>query len=88
TNNAHRVKFNGFRISRVGTAVTCDYIIDSGANVSVTNNQNILINYEPLKQPVQIQACNGQATKAYGKGILIIQTAPPITIKDVLYAPI
>ena len=80
-------KLNGFKVMRSTITPAGDYLIDSGANASVTNERQILTDYKKLVSPVFIQTCNGQTSKAFGKGTLKLSTSPPITIRDVLYSP-
>ena len=63
------------------------YLIDSGANVSMTNDRSILKNYQKIASPLEITSSNGGKTFAYGSGSVTITCNPPITITNVLFAP-
>lgn len=79
--------FNGFRITVANIEATKNYLIDSGANVSVTNDKSILSNYRKIDKQISVQACNGGKTKAVGEGTLTLPSTPPIKIDRVLYVP-
>ena len=63
------------------------YLIDSGANVSMTNDQTVLQDYQALDDQVSITCSNGQTSPAYGEGTLKLECSPPITITGVLFVP-
>ena len=80
-------EFTGFHTSSNSPVTKSAYLVDSGANVSMTNNQNILHDQRPIQNPVMITCSNGQSSPAYGRGSLRIESKPPVIIPDVLFVP-
>jgi hypothetical protein len=77
--------FTGFHTSHVGQEPENSYLIDSGANVSMTNNKMILNNYRAYEKPLEVICSNGQKIPAYGRGTITISKNPPISLKNDLF---
>ena len=63
------------------------YLVDSGANVSMTNDQKILHSRRPIQNPIMITCSNGQSSPGYRRGSLRIESEPPVIIPDVPFVP-
>lgn len=62
-------------------------MIDSGANVSMTNNKAILHDLEKTTTAVTVTSSNGERSPVLGKGKLKLHSNPKIDIDNVLYVP-
>ena len=80
-------EFTGFHVSTNWTPRQGEFLIDSGANVSMTNNKSLLNNYQRRSIPINIMCSNGETVPALGSGELLIEGNPPIVITDVLFVP-
>ena len=87
--NYDNESFSGFHTTtnQSSTPMNQMCLIDSGANVSMTNNRNILQNYKELKNPIGVTCSNGEKLNAYGIGSLRINNRYTIAISVVLFIP-
>jgi hypothetical protein len=58
----------GYHTAEMNENVKDDFLIDSGANVSLTNKKEILHDYEKVKNPQSVTSSNGKKSKVVGKG--------------------
>lgn len=63
-----------------------DMMIDCGANLSMTNERSILVNYQNLRQPIKVGTSNGQLMHAVGHGQLHLFNGR-VTLPNVLFVP-
>ena len=63
------------------------YLIDSGANVSMTNDQSILQDFHKIHTPIDVMCSNGARIPAHGSGRLKISSNPAIILENVLFVP-
>ena len=63
-----------------------DMMIDCGANLSMTNERSILVNYQDLRQPIKVGTSNGQLMHAVGHGQLHLFNGK-VTLPNVLFVP-
>ena len=80
-------EFTGFHTESNRQRCENQMIVDSGANVSMTKDKEILTDYKRFQIPSKVTASNGENLKVVGKGTLVLSTIPPIKIRDVLHVP-
>jgi hypothetical protein len=64
-----------------------EYLVDSGANVSMTNKKENLFDYQEFETPIAVTSSNGGKSPAFGSGKLKINARKPIIITNFLYVP-
>jgi hypothetical protein len=62
-------------------------IIDTGANINMTQYKKLLHEYQKINTPSKATASNGENTPGNWKGTMILSKVPAITIPNVLYVP-
>jgi len=77
----------GYHTTISNKASRFQYLLDSGANCSMTNDKTILHDYEQFDSPIPVLSSSGQSSPAYGKGKLDVHCARKVVISDILYVP-
>ena len=81
------VQFTGYHTWSSRQSSANDFLVDCGANVSMTNNKSILSDYQESETQTSVTSSNGGKSRVYGHGHLKLRDNPKIEIRHVLYVP-
>ena len=79
--------FTGFHTGSETEKQDDEMIIDSGANISITNDKTALQDFQEFGRYTTVMASNGGTLQAIGKGTMILSVEPKIAIPNMLYVP-